>query len=70
MVGLKILVTYVGETETTFLLYSVINSVANCIHLQEDRNLLHQWSIMWLVFNPVKCELILFITPLHWQFYH
>jgi len=41
------------------LLYSVIRSKADCIHLQEDLNLLYQWSVLWLMdFNPIKCEFL------------
>ena len=41
------------------LLYSPIYSVADCAHLQEDLNLLYQWSVTWLMdFNPLKCEFL------------
>ena len=39
------------------VLYSVVHSEADCIRLQEDLKILHQWSIIWqLEFNPFKCE--------------
>ena len=41
------------------LLYSAIYSAADCAHLQEDLNLLYQWSATWLMdFNPLKCEFL------------
>ena len=41
------------------LLYSVVHSEVDCIHLQEDLNLLYQWSVIWhMDFNPVKCEFL------------
>ena len=55
------------------LLYSVIHSTADCICLQEDLNLLHQWSVLWLMdFNPVKCEFIQITNkknPIVYQYY-
>ena len=41
------------------LLYSVIHSEADCVRLQEDLKLLHQWSILWqMESNPSKCEFL------------
>ena len=41
------------------LLYSVTHSEADCVRLQEDLKLLHQWSILWqMEFNPSKCEFL------------
>ena len=41
------------------LLYSHINSVADCIALQQDLDSLAQWSHSWLMtFNPQKCEFL------------
>ena len=41
------------------LLYSAIYSAADCAHLQEDLNLLYQWSVTWLIdFNPLKCKFL------------
>ena len=34
-------------------------SVADCAHLQEDLNMLYQWSVTWLMdFNPLKCKFL------------
>jgi len=39
------------------LLYSVIHSLNDCLHLQDDINNLLSWSKKWqLYFNPSKCE--------------
>ena len=39
------------------LLYSNINSVADCIALQQDLDSLVEWSHSWqMTFNPQKCE--------------
>ena len=55
------------------LLYSVIRSTADCIRLQEDLNLLHRWSVLWLMdFNPVKCEFLRITNkknPIVYQYY-
>ena len=45
------------------LLYSAIHSEADCICLQENLNLLYQWSVIWLMyFNPVKREFRTLLT--------
>ena len=41
------------------LLYSPIHSTVDCITLQQDLDLLAQWSHTWLMsFNPQKCEFL------------
>ena len=39
------------------LLYSIINSAADCINLQTDLSTLQKWCETWqMKFNPTKCE--------------
>ena len=39
------------------LLYSTINSTADCISLQTDLLILQKWTEIWqMQFNPAKCE--------------
>ena len=41
------------------LIYSYINSIDDCISLQQDLTALEQWSCKWqMSFNPAKCVLL------------
>jgi len=40
-------------------LYQTIRGPEDCLHLQEDFNILQQWSEKWLLsFNVVKCKIL------------
>ena len=41
------------------LVYNVINSINDCIQLQNDLILLEKWAKVWqMQFNPSKCEFL------------
>ena len=41
------------------LVYNVINSINDCIQLQNDLLLLEKWAEVWqMQFNPSKCEFL------------
>ena len=41
------------------LVYNVINSIDDCIQLQNDLVLLERWANIWqMEFNPSKCEFL------------
>ena len=41
------------------LVYNVINSISDCIHLQNNLLLLEKWANVWqMQFNPSKCEFL------------
>ena len=41
------------------LVYNVINSINDCIQLQNDLILLEKWAKVWQIqFNPSKCEFL------------
>ena len=52
------------------LLHSVIRSTADCICLQKDLNLLHQWSVLWLMdFNHEFLRITNKKNPIFYQHY-